>query len=91
MKRKIKFTKKEKLKKENNLKTSGNGIDFQSFKKILEYNDSEKNELSYEKALKYDKRTFLRYYYSLLKIYFNPFVWIKIFPTSNIIILSYKS
>ena len=36
--------------------------------KILSYNDTEKNELSYEKAFLYDKRTFLQYYYSLLKI-----------------------
>ena len=62
-----KFTNKKNLKKENNLKTSGKGKNFQGFKKILEYNDSEKNELSYKKALKYDKRTFLQYYYSLLK------------------------
>ena len=68
MKKINKFTNKKYLKKENNLKTSGNGKYFREFKKILEYNDSEKNELSYEKALKYDKRTFLQYYYSLLKI-----------------------
>ena len=32
------------------------------------YNDNEKNSLSYERALKFDKRTFFQYYYSLLKI-----------------------
>ena len=35
---------------------------------ILEYNDSELNELPYEDALKYDKRTYIQYYISLLKI-----------------------
>ena len=51
-----------------NLPTSGNIFIKQEYKKILSYNDSEKNELSYEKAIKHDKRTFLQYYYSLLKI-----------------------
>ena len=51
-----------------NLPTSGNIFIKQEYKKILSYNDSEKNELSYEKAIKHDKRTFLQYYYPLLKI-----------------------
>ena len=34
---------------------------------ILSYNDYELNGLTYENALKYDKRTFIKYYFSLLK------------------------
>ena len=37
------------------------------YKKILEYNDNEKNSLSYEEALKYDKRTYCQYYFTLIK------------------------
>ena len=48
--------------------TSGNKKASYNLIKILSYNDTEKNELSYEKAFLYDKRTFLQYYYSLLKI-----------------------
>ena len=33
----------------------------------MEYNDEEKNNLKYEIALKYDKRTYFEYYISLLK------------------------
>ena len=36
-------------------------------KEIMEYNDFEKNDLTYELALKYDKRTFCEYYLSLLR------------------------
>ena len=36
-------------------------------KEIMEYNDEEKNNLKYEIALKYDKRTYSEYYISLLK------------------------
>ena len=36
-------------------------------KKILVYTDSELNSLSYEEALKIDKRTYCQYYFSLLK------------------------
>ena len=34
----------------------------------LEYNDSELNGLSYEDALDYDKRTYIKYYISVLKL-----------------------
>ena len=33
----------------------------------MEYTDEEKNNLKYELALKYDKRTYIQYYLSLLK------------------------
>ena len=36
-------------------------------KEIMSYNDEEMNSLSYILALKYDKRTFFQYYFSLLK------------------------
>jgi len=36
-------------------------------KEIMEYNDFEKNDLTYELALKYDKRTFCEFYLSLPK------------------------
>ena len=35
-------------------------------KQIMEYNDSEKNDLSYDLALKNDKRTYCQYYLSLI-------------------------
>ena len=34
---------------------------------IIKYNDSELNSMIYEEALKYDKRTYIQYYCSLLK------------------------
>ena len=36
-------------------------------KKIMAFNDEELNGLSYEQALKYDKRNYCQYYFSLLK------------------------
>ena len=36
-------------------------------KDILQFNDTELNFLSYEEALKYDKRTYFQYYLSLIK------------------------
>ena len=36
-------------------------------KLIMEYNDTEKNNLSYNLAIKHDKRTFCQYYISLIK------------------------
>jgi hypothetical protein len=47
-----------------------NSLDFKEniqSNKVNNYNDYELNSLSYEKALKYDKRTFLQYYFSLLR------------------------
>ena len=40
----------------------------QKYEEILKLNDFELNNLPYEKALEEDKRTFIEYYYSLLKI-----------------------
>ena len=42
--------------------------------KIIQYNDKELNELSYELALKYDRRTYFLFYLSLLKTK-HPFIF----------------
>ena len=49
-------------------------------KKLLEFNDNELNSLLYEKALIYDKRTFIQYYISLLK---NKHLFIFSFYSNN--------
>ena len=46
----------------------------------MEYNDQEMNEFSYNEALKYDKRNYIQYYYSLLK---TKYSLIFSFCTSN--------
>ena len=38
-----------------------------NIKEIMEYNDKELNDLTYPLALKYDKRSFREYYFSLIK------------------------
>ena len=40
-------------------------------KTIMEFNDDEMNELSYELALNFDKRSFCQFYISLLKTKHN--------------------
>ena len=50
----------------NNLKPKEN-TKFPGSKEMLKYNDIELNSLSYNRALIYDKRTFIQYYISLLK------------------------
>ena len=49
-------------------------------KTILEYNDKEKNEFTYKKALKYDKRNYCQFYFSLLK---TKYILIFTFYTRN--------
>ena len=51
-----------------------------SLKKIMEYNDKEMNEFTYERALKFDKRNYIQYYFSLLK---TKYILIFTFYTSN--------
>ena len=46
----------------------------EKYKNILEYNDNEINSLSYQVALKKDKRTFFQYYLSLLRVG-HPFLF----------------
>ena len=57
--------------KENKIPKNISGLNiiqkFQFCEKTLEYNDYQKNNLSYQDALKSDKRSFLTYYLSLLK------------------------
>ena len=48
---------------------------------ILNYNDYEINRLSYKNALKYDKRSYLQYYYSLLKTN-HPLIF-SFFPSND--------
>ena len=40
---------------------------FQKPKEILAYNEGELNDMDYESALKYDERSYLEYYFSLIK------------------------
>jgi surface protein len=59
-------------KKNKNIKSESNKSDKSKEKNINNYNsenfiDYELNSLSYENALKYDKRTFLQYYLSLIR------------------------
>ena len=51
----------------SNLFVVNNEDNYMKYKNILKYNDTEMNSLSYIKALKQDKRTFIQYYFSLLK------------------------
>ena len=44
-----------------------NKIDKKNTAKILKFNDDELNDLNYNKAIKFDKRNFFKYYFSLLK------------------------
>ena len=44
------------------------GSEINNSEKILEYKEFELNALDYEDALKHDKRTFIQYYFSLLRI-----------------------
>ena len=50
-------------------------------KKILEFNDYELNSLSYKDALKYDQRTYLNYYFSLLRK--NNLIAFSFFPNND--------
>ena len=50
-------------------------------KKIMAYNDEEMNSLSYTLALKYDKRTFFQYYFSLLKT--NHVIFFTFYKNKN--------
>ena len=50
------------------------------YNKIMNYNDYELNDLSYIKALKIDKRTYFKYYFSLLK---RKHILIFAFYTNN--------
>ena len=55
----------------NSNETSQKEIVVQKIKEIMEYNELELNLLTYELALKYDKRTFCNYYISIIKTKHN--------------------
>ena len=61
-------SKKSILDNASNKSKSDKNINYNKFKSIMEYNDSELNTLSYEKALIEDKRSYIQYYISLLRI-----------------------
>ena len=68
-----------KLSLNNNSKTFSklqlkNTINFGNNKKTLNFNDYEYNSLSYKEAIKYDKRSFIKYYISLIKVK-HPFIF----------------
>ena len=79
-------------KNNKNYKDNFKSNKYLEYKRILEYNDYEKNELKYVEALKYDKRSFCQYYYGLLKI--KNLLMFSFFPNrdynSNKIIKSKK-
>ena len=80
-------TKKLELEKVNTMKTkinkiiNKNKITNDKIKQILEYNDTEKNNLAFEEALKYDKRAFFQFYLAQLKIK-HSFLW-SFFPNRD--------
>ena len=51
----------------NNIQDTSNKNENYLENKILTYNDSELNVLSYEDAIQYDKRTYWQYYFSLIR------------------------
>ena len=55
----------------NNLKTKNflnNDKNYKKYKAILNYNDNEMNDLEYEEAIKSDRRSYIQYYLSLLRV-----------------------
>ena len=64
----------------NVLNNENNEDIVKKIKIILEYNDKERNEFTYKKALKYDKRNYCQFYFSLLK---TKYILIFTFYTSN--------
>ena len=55
------------INKENNNNFNIKKKKYSALNEILNYNDFDLNSLSYKKALLYDKRTYIQYYFSLLK------------------------
>jgi len=54
--------------KRSNITTLITNKNYSSYKNILEFNDYELNTLLYEKSIIYDKRTYIQYYISLLRM-----------------------
>ena len=59
--------KNKKKSRENEINEIGNKEVIKEVKEIMAFNDKELNDSSYEKALRYDKRTYFNYYCSLIK------------------------
>ena len=57
----------DKSKSKNNLFSIINKKEIKNINNNLNYTDLELNSLSYKEALKFDRRTFIQYYFSLLK------------------------
>ena len=69
-----KKTKRETTSSNLNILEGENRMFLEKSLKIIQYNDKELNELSYELALKYDRRTYFLFYLSLLKTK-HPFIF----------------
>ena len=63
----IKIEKKDENSKRNTLDIDNNKEIIKKSKEIMEFNDEELNNLKYDLALKFDKRKYCEYYFSLLK------------------------
>ena len=61
------ISKNKMINKENNINFNLQNRKYSVSNEILNYNDFDLNSLSYKKALLYDKRTYIEYYFSLLK------------------------
>ena len=61
-------TENERLETTNNSRRESKPVIVYPKEEFMKMNDYEMNNLSYEEALKYDKRTFFQYYWSLLKV-----------------------
>ena len=68
-------------KKNNTTKESISNNINDKYKKILEYNEYELNSLSYKEALRYDKRSFTSYYFSLLRK--NQLLFFAFYPNKD--------
>ena len=68
------------LNTKNNKKKKLNKNKKKKLLKILKYNNLELNDLKYEKAIKFDKRTYFQYYISLLK---EKHLFLKIFNKND--------
>ena len=92
MKRKNKFSNILKNKNNSKMSSAHSGLNKEKFlpiraqinsskNNIMNYNISEFNSLSYEEALQFDKRTFIQYYISLIKI--NHSLFFSFYPNKD--------
>ena len=64
----IKFNLPDSKKEKEKEKEKEDNIISKKYREILEHNDSEINSVSYNKAIQLDKRSFIQYYLSLLRM-----------------------